>query len=69
MAFTQAQVDALDNAIAGGLLSVRYGDKVTTYQSMDDMLKARAAMIRSLNAEAKPDRSVPRFQVANFADE
>jgi hypothetical protein len=41
MAFTQAQLDALETAIASGTLEVRYGDKTVRYQSTSDMIKAR----------------------------
>jgi hypothetical protein len=39
---TTADLAALDQAIASGYLKVRYEDKEVTYQSIDQMLKARA---------------------------
>src|SRR3546814_16441529 len=36
MAFTTAQLQALDNAIASGSLTVSYGGRQVTYQSMED---------------------------------
>lgn len=63
MAFTQAQLDALDAAIASGTLTIRHGEKTITYQSFDDLLKAREMIARSL-AGAR----VPRFQLADFRD-
>jgi hypothetical protein len=48
MSFSQAQLDALEEAIASGSLSVQYGDKKITYQSTADMLKARELIRRKL---------------------
>lgn len=42
MAWTQADVDALDSAIKSGTRQVRFADREVTYMSMDDLLKARA---------------------------
>lgn len=39
MAYTAAQVTALEAAIARGVLSVREGDRAVTYQSLDAMRK------------------------------
>lgn len=44
MAFTQAQIDALDAAIAANVLTVEYDGERVTYRSMDELLKARALM-------------------------
>jgi hypothetical protein len=52
--FTQAHLDAIDEAIAGGYAEVRYDDKTVRYQSMSDMLKARALIANSLAAAASP---------------
>lgn len=68
MAFTQEQLAALDEAIASGTLRVRYGEKDLTYQSMDDLMKARALIARELAAAAHPSRPVPRYQLADFSD-
>lgn len=37
MAYTAAQVAALEKAIATGTLQVRYGDRSVTYRSLDEM--------------------------------
>jgi hypothetical protein len=55
--FTQAHLAAIEEAIAGGYLEVRYDDKVVRYQSMGDLLKARALIASKIN-EAKPMRKV-----------
>jgi hypothetical protein len=51
--FTEAHLAAIEEAIAGGYLEVRYDDKVVKYQSMGDLLKARA-MIKSSLAVSSP---------------
>lgn len=55
--FTQAHLAAIEEAIAGGYLEVRYDDKVVRYQSMGDLLKARALIASKVN-EATPMRKV-----------
>lgn len=49
MAFTQTQLDALEEAIALGALSVRHGDKTVTYDSIPAMLKLRDRMKREIS--------------------
>jgi hypothetical protein len=48
MAFTQQQLDAIDEAIASGELVVKYNGKEITYRSMDELLKARNVISESL---------------------
>lgn len=69
MAFTQPQLDALDEAIASGVLTVRTADgKLVTYQNMSDLLKARDLVASSLAASAGGGRAYPRHQLADFSD-
>lgn len=42
MALTQADLDALDRAIASSQLEVQYADRRVKFRSMDELLKARA---------------------------
>ncbi len=42
MPWTQAQLDAIESAIASGELTVHFGDRTVTYRSMDDLVKARS---------------------------
>lgn len=45
MAFTQADIDALDAAMKLGTLRVRYQDgREVTYRSLDDMMRIRTMM-------------------------
>ena len=44
--FSEAGLAAIEDAIAGGYLKVRYDDKEVTYRSLNELLKVRD-MIRS----------------------
>lgn len=44
MAFSQTDLDAIDRAIASGVLRVEFADRRVEYQSMADLLRARAAI-------------------------
>lgn len=49
MAFTQADLDRLDRAIASGVQRVRYSDgSDITYRSLDEMERARARIAAQL---------------------
>jgi len=61
MAFTQAQLDALEAAIASGTLEVRYGDKTVRYQSTSDMIKARDLIRDQLNSTSATQKSRATF--------
>lgn len=70
MAFSQTQLDALDAAIAAGVLTVRTADgKLVTYQSMPDLLKARDLVDSDLKAQSGSSRAYPRHQLADFSDD
>jgi hypothetical protein len=49
MAFTQAQLDRLEEAIATGTKRLEYEGKVTEFQSLEQMLDLRLLMIGELN--------------------
>lgn len=53
-AFTVKRLEALEEAIASGELTVKYSDKEITYRSLDDMLKARTIMMRVLGLRKSP---------------
>jgi hypothetical protein len=74
MAFTQADIDAVDRAIATGELRVRLSApggsyREVEYRSMDDLIKAKSVMMGSVQTSAGVSRRVPRYQQAAFADE
>ncbi|MEK6747495.1 MAG: hypothetical protein AABY33_10755 [Pseudomonadota bacterium] len=61
MAFTQTQLDALENAIASGTLEVRTGDKSVRYHSLDEMIKLRDVIRNQLSADSKTQTSRASF--------
>lgn len=48
MAWTTADLEALDKSIAKGVTSVRYADRTVQYRSLEEMLKIRALMMDEL---------------------
>ena len=46
--FSQAGLDAIEEAIAGGYLRVKYEDKEVWYRDMNELLKARELIRRRL---------------------
>lgn len=70
MAFTQQDLAAIDAAIASGELSIRAADgKQVTLRTMDELLKARAAIqIEMASTTAPHPRTYPRHQLADFSD-
>lgn len=59
MAWTQAQLDALKDAIAQGALTVKYADKEVTYRSLNEMMRIKAVMENEINAgAARPSRII-----------
>jgi hypothetical protein len=60
MAYTSADLDALDAAIAGGELIVQVNGRKIEYRSIDELLKARAHVAQQLQA-AQPGQRRTRF--------
>lgn len=56
MAWTSAQLAALETAIATGTKTVTYQDKTVTYHSLDEMLRLRAQMKAELEVSSGTDR-------------
>lgn len=48
MAFSQAQLDAIEAGIASGSLSISYEGKSNTFRSLEDMLYIRRIIMVSL---------------------
>jgi roadblock/LC7 domain-containing protein len=62
MAWTTDHLAALEEAIASGELSVRYGDRMITYQSLREMRSLRAEMKAEIAAAAgRPRKRVFRL--------
>lgn len=62
MAFTQEQLDALEEAIAQGVTTVAYGDKRVEYRSLQDMIRLRDMMRKDLGQVTAGGTTVlPKF--------
>lgn len=63
MSFSQAQLDALDAAIAVGALRVTQGGETVEYRSLDEMMRVRALMVASANpATGRQTHFQPAFE-------
>lgn len=56
MAWTQSDLDAIDEVIASGEMTVKYRDREVTYRSMDDLLRARKLILAELGQASTFDR-------------
>lgn len=57
MAFSEAQLESLEAAIASGTLEVRIGDKQVRYQTTADLIRARDMVRDQLNSQNASSRS------------
>lgn len=62
MAWTNDDLQEIERAIATGELTVRFNDRLVTYRSIDDLMKARAVILRSVRASA----GARNYAVARF---
>lgn len=58
MAYTQADLDAIESAIKSGTLKVEYQDKKVEYRSLREMQQIRNTIADSLNSDAKTQRPI-----------
>ena len=58
---TQADYDALKQAISSGHLRVRHGDRDVTYRSLNEMQRALSMMARELGISRQPNRVYTSF--------
>jgi len=49
MAFDQAKLDALDEAIGSGELIVKWNGKEVTYRSINELMRARNFMVSQMS--------------------
>lgn len=56
--WTQAQLTALETAIASGARSIAYEGKTITYGSLDEMMRIRNMIMISLGLIAPPSSTV-----------
>ncbi len=61
MAWTQTDLDAVDQAIASGVLRVTLSDRTIEYRSIDDLKKARTLIIADLTA-GTPSAQVRQYR-------
>ena len=61
MAYTQQQLDTLNDAIAQGALEVWYGDKKVIYRSLADMRSIRDEMLSELGLAKNNKRRFASF--------
>lgn len=58
MAWTQSQLDALEEAISQGALKVKYADKEVEYRSLNDMMQLRDIMRQDLGLNTAGSRRI-----------
>lgn len=67
MAFTVAQLTALEEAIGSGALEVTYDGKTVKYRSMDDLRKAYDFVFSKLVEQGLVSDSRTRVSVTSFS--
>lgn len=67
MAFTVAQLTAIEEAIASGELTVTYEGKTVTYRSMADLMRAREVIRADLEKTGQLAADAPRRSFATFS--
>ena len=71
MAITQADLDALDRALASGERMAVLNGQSVTYRSIDDLIKARdylAAMLSELTPEVRRPKRTYAYQSGRSFD-
>jgi hypothetical protein len=58
MAWTQADLDALDRAIKQGVKSIRHGDETLEFQTVADMLRLRGLMQAEISGKGAGSTTV-----------
>lgn len=62
MAYTQAQLDALQAALASGTLRVQYEDRSVVFRSLEELKQTIQIVSQSVNSSsASPSRSFAKF--------
>lgn len=62
MAFSQAQLDALENAIASGTLEIEYDGNKKKFRSMSELIQARNLLRKELGL-TKPGGTTVRVSL------
>lgn len=58
MAFTTADLEAVQRAIAKGEKTVQFSDRATTYRSMEELMKAEAHIAAQLSGRSRQSLGV-----------
>ncbi len=61
MAYTSAQLEALEAAMAEGVLTVEYADRRVTYRSLDEMRRLRDDIRSELGLASSGSRRYAQF--------
>lgn len=67
MAYTTTQLQALEDAIASGELTVTYEGKTVTYRSIKDLMAARDFVKGELEAAGTITETYPRRSYAAYS--
>lgn len=62
MAYTQADLTAIEEAIKSGALTVKYQDREVTYRSLDELLRIRDTIRRDIGTAATSSRLRTNFK-------
>lgn len=65
MTFTSEQYTAICDAIANGILTVRYSDKTVTYRSLSEMIRIKSMMEKDMGVSVSDPFSRTRFTEYN----
>lgn len=61
MAWTSADLTAIESAISKGAMKVKYGDKELTYRTLDEMLRVRDKIRKDLELTNSTQKIFPKF--------
>jgi len=61
MAWTQADLDAIERAIANGTTEVQFGDRTIKYRSLTQLQRIRSQIMQEINAARPVRRKWPSF--------
>lgn len=69
MAFTSADRESIERAIASGELTVRTNDRLVTYRGLEELQAQLAIIDKALAAASASTAVYPRYQLADFSDD
>jgi hypothetical protein len=69
MAFTSADRESIERAIASGELTVRTNDRLVTYRGLEELQAQLAIIDKALAAASASTAVYPRHQLADFSDD